>query len=273
MPRVVPSQVVQLLNTAFRGAIEAPTQHPLIGPEHAPTLRAILRLASEIPTELLTFSADDYADYAAALGAIEHSLAHWLHRGGSEGLMGAKRPGGWNTIALLNRALGKCPDQAPAQSTVTLQFITDPDLRASIRQDVSSANRGLIDGSYKGATVLAASASEALLLWALEHKRTDRQGGVRTPQAPGDVPGAVAACKGLSSKPPSNLDDWNLHQFIEVALQLNLISDETAKQLRLAKDFRNLIHPGRAKRLAATCDRGTALAALAGVEFAVRDLK
>lgn len=41
---------------------------------------------------------------------------------------------------------------------------------------------------------------------------------------------------------------------------------------RLAKDFRNLIHPGAAQRLAQNCDRATALSAVAAVEHVVRDI-
>jgi hypothetical protein len=43
-------------------------------------------------------------------------------------------------------------------------------------------------------------------------------------------------------------------------------------QADLARDFRNLIHPGRAQRTGADCDRGTALTALAAIELVVRDL-
>ena len=59
---------------------------------------------------------------------------------------------------------------------------------------------------------------------------------------------------------------------IEVAAELNLIGTETAMQCRLAKDYRNLIHPGRAQRLGQACNRGTALSAVAAVEHVVNDL-
>jgi hypothetical protein len=63
-----------------------------------------------------------------------------------------------------------------------------------------------------------------------------------------------------------------LIELIEVALHLDLVTPETATQARLGKDFRNLIHPGRAARLGQKCDRATALFALAAVEHVVRDL-
>jgi hypothetical protein len=54
--------------------------------------------------------------------------------------------------------------------------------------------------------------------------------------------------------------------------ELHLIDGDTATQARRAMDFRNLIHPGRAQRLAQVCDRRTALAALAAGEMVVRCL-
>jgi hypothetical protein len=78
--------------------------------------------------------------------------------------------------------------------------------------------------------------------------------------------------KAISHKPSADLKQWTLHEYIEVAFALNLIKSETAIQARLAKDFRNLIHPGRAARLGQVCDRGAALSAVAGIEHVVRDL-
>jgi hypothetical protein len=60
---------------------------------------------------------------------------------------------------------------------------------------------------------------------------------------------------------------------VEVAEELALIEPDTAKQTRLAKDFRNLIHPGRSIRKQHACDRGTALATTAAVELVSRDLQ
>jgi hypothetical protein len=62
----------------------------------------------------------------------------------------------------------------------------------------------------------------------------------------------------LPQKPSSNPERWNLIELIEVALQLGLINSEAATQARLGKDFRNLIHPGRALRLGQVYDRATA---------------
>ena len=66
--------------------------------------------------------------------------------------------------------------------------------------------------------------------------------------------------------------DWSLHHLTEAARSLKILSEQTAAQCRIAKGFRNLIHPGRAARLAQKCSLGTALSALAAVEHVVGDL-
>jgi len=53
---------------------------------------------------------------------------------------------------------------------------------------------------------------------------------------------------------------------------LKLILEPAAGQARLAKDFRNLIHPGKSVRLGQECNKGTALAAAAAIEFVTADL-
>jgi hypothetical protein len=73
--------------------------------------------------------------------------------------------------------------------------------------------------------------------------------------------GAAIARTALSGNPGPDLERWNLHQYIEVAAQLGIINPNTAMQTRLAKDFRNFIHPGVAQRLNEKCDRATALSA------------
>jgi hypothetical protein len=133
--------------------------------------------------------------------------------------------------------LTKCPDDWPPDSVHALSFIT------------------------KAATVLAGSVVEALLLWKL--------GSL----PPADVNG-MAKTLGLNVKP--DLRWWHLPDYIEVAAKLPVttpsIRADTATLLRLVKDFRNLIHPGRAERLAKKCDRSTALTALAGIVAVVNDL-
>ena len=124
----------------------------------------------------------------------------------------------------------------------------------------------MTNSEWKGATVLAGSAMEALLLWAIEEHERKAPGSISTAATALVITGA------LSQKLDNNPERWVLTELIEMARHFTLIKDDTARQARLCKDFRNLIHPGRAKRLGQVCDRGTALSALAAVELVVRDL-
>lgn len=76
----------------------------------------------------------------------------------------------------------------------------------------------------------------------------------------------------FGNKPSSEIETWNLFQYIHICRILGLISDNTLKQSELAKDFRNLIHPGRAIRLGQECNRSSALSAVAGIEHVIQDL-
>ncbi len=84
-----------------------------------------------------------------------------------------------------------------------------------------------------------------------------------------------ASKKGEFTDPGADLTarSWTLSHYIEVAAHLGLIRDTTAEQARLAKDYRNLIHPAATIRLKQECHRGTALGAAAAVEFVIRDLE
>jgi len=94
----------------------------------------------------------------------------------------------------------------------------------------------LTNGEWKAATILSGSIVEALLLWALSQRtKADIQNAVSNLISPGL----------LKREPASNLEGWVFHELIEVSEELKIIQAKTAIQARLAKDFRNLIHPGR----------------------------
>lgn len=106
--------------------------------------------------------------------------------------------------------------------------------------------------------MLAGAAAEALLHWAVTEKKLKPE-----------VESARAALIPEARKDPNR---WGLYEYAKVARFLGLIEPETEKHADLAREFRDLIHPGRSTRLAKVCDRGTALSALAAVELVVRDL-
>jgi hypothetical protein len=261
MPRVVPSQVVELIDQLFPNARTASVFPVHMGA--AGQLAAILAFAKELPPELLTLVGEDLADYVVSVALIETVQHLWTSAGSHWKLSDYRAT---NPVVLLRRALEKCPDEAPSPTTAQLLFITDTDLRESVRRDVSAADQDFVNGEWKGATVLAGSATEALLLWAIQEADRNRPGAVQA------AVGGLVSVGTLSRRPDSNPERWNLIELIEVAHQLELIASTTAEQARLGKNFRNLIHPGRAARLGEVCDRATALSARAAVAHVVRDL-
>jgi len=266
MPRVVPSDVVKAAQRTFPEMAAKPDAFPYLDAQSVPTAAALARLVESIPNELLVLPPDKFSNLlagTAALGAI--GVAFQSTRA-PDALQLRVRGFEQNPIWLIRDALASCPDEAPAPGTTELAFIAYADLRESIRLDMSTAHSDLAEGEWKGATVLAGSATEALLLWALQEEEKQKAGTL------GAVVAALVGSKVLTKNPGGDPEAWGLHEYVEVARHLDLIEDDTAKLIRLAKDFRNLIHPGRAARLGQKCDRATALGALAAVEAVARDL-
>jgi hypothetical protein len=249
MPRVVPSEVVGLIERIFPSVGTA--DQMLVSPAHAPILAAVVRLTDSIPRELIQISGGDYSDLILGLEGLQYIVDLWRERGGVDV---PQRIEGVSPVVLVHRALCKCPDQTPAVGTTDLPQISDVDLRRSIRQDMDSAAISLHSGDYKSATVMAGAAVEALLLWSIQNKAS------------------AGAVVGLTPKPTGSPEGWGLADYIDVAKRLSLIEADTATQAGLGRNFRNLIHPGKAARTNVTCDRGTAHAALAAMELVARDV-
>ncbi|MBR0991898.1 hypothetical protein JQ580_14390 [Bradyrhizobium japonicum] len=248
--KVVPSQVVALIDRVYPSAKATPSMTVYSG--DAAILASIINLVDDIPVELLTLSGDDYTGLVVGLESMGAAIERWNFRGGDDP---PRTLDGKSPVHLIRDALSRCPDERPAPTTTELVFIIDDSLRESIRLDISSAFDALHRSDFKAATVLAGAAIEALLLAAVQ------TGGHTSPPSR------------MKNKPKDGPETWDLAQFIEAATLLGLIKPETGEQAGRAKNFRNLIHPGRAQRLSESCDRGTALAALAGVELVSRDLQ
>jgi hypothetical protein len=262
MPRVVPSQVVEVIDRMFPQIQEEVEGHPFyLRQGHSAECAAILDLLEQLPSELLIMDSDHYVEFISSVAAIRDAIEFW--RNWSESmqtdwvLSRVKGLRELNPITLIRQALTMCPDEFPSPNTQELTFISDGALRQSLRSDISAVNQALLGGEWKAATVLAGSVVEALLLWKLQQQSNSI---------------ISAAVSNLSFKVDSNLEKWDLYTYIQVAAALTLIKEETATQCTLAKNFRNLIHPGRAKRLGQVCNRGTALSAVASVELVIKDL-
>ena len=255
MLRTIPSQVVEAIDDFCPNLKISPEIR--FGGDQANEIAGILQMIGVIPQELLLLEASQLRDFAMGTAGLQHMLEIWRAQG--SGVSPPQRARGVHPLYLIRTVLKDCPDARPAPSTAELSFIGDAKLRESIRQDISSANTSLQYGDWKAATVLAGAAIEALLLWLLQNRVPSQQ--------------VAAATLTLARKPQgTDLERWTLVDYIDVCEALHLIVTDTATQCRLAKDFRNLIHPGRAARQQKACNRATALSALAGVDHVVADI-
>src|SRR5262249_16599593 len=136
-------------------------------------------------------------------------------------------------VCELRKHLVTCPDESAVEAGHELAFVSSPQLREDLRVDLADAYTSLYAGRFKAATVIAGSVIEALVVWRLS-KLTPKKRATAISKAIADP----------KKHPKGSPEDWWFWQLIEVATAVPVISDKTAKQIRLAKDFRNLIHPG-----------------------------
>jgi hypothetical protein len=247
LPRVVPSQVVPFIEAKFPW-IEA-RQPPAPFADRG-AMRGLVRLIEKIPEELLALRAADYAELIMSVGVLDIG---WQEKGPP-----GREYADWERSAIrtLHRLMQLCPDDYPPVDTTEPAFIVDDGLREELRRDIGEVNRALQNGEWKAATVLAGSIVEALLLWAVNNRKT-----------PAEV--AASATAQAVSQPAER---WGLAELVKVAHHLGLISDGTKAAADQAREFRNLIHPGRAQRLAAKCNRSTALLGAGAIEAVIVDL-
>jgi hypothetical protein len=260
----VPSEVVEYLDASYP---QAKDDKPFyLGIDDAPAAAYILRLLDAMPPGIVTLKGQALAEYGEAVESLRMAVDAWRAGNRNSILDWLRRRGMANPLAFLRKHLASLPDSVVSPTTTDLAFITDPQLRDALRLDIAAANRSFGVSDWKGCTVISGSVVEALLLWAVnEHEG----------RGPGRVAAAASALitTGRFNKlPPKDWNFWDLFHLIEVALEMGIIKENTASQCRIAKNFRNLIHPGRAVRLAQTCNRGTALSALASIEHVDYDL-
>jgi len=258
--RVVPSDVVEQIERLFPNTKFDLSKKLQFFMGHRSFFSVILELVDLIPEELITFGTDDFSAYQTAIASMRSQIGVWDMQGDQS----FDTTPGYSTdpVTLLHSLLSKCPDEAAASSTAGLDFISDEIQRQILRIDKSDADRALSNGEWKAATVLAGSIIEALLLWAIFKRAAD-------------IPGAVGVLQKRNvNLPRANRapEEWHLHEFIEVSAELKIIGDTTAAQCRLAKGFRNLIHPGAEIRRAERCGRPEALGSAAALEHVIRDL-
>jgi hypothetical protein len=258
MTRAVPSQIDHYLtaNLARQEFYNAAELQQKVG-----VIAGFLDLYRDMPHELINLSPSDYAALIAEIATIE--LAMDRYRAGRlyDELVpiGRALPKVWDLIR-------KLPDRFPT-TRHDLSFVSDVALREMIGADIDAVSIDLQSGEWKGATVLAGSCSEALLLYGIQEWER---------RNPGAITRAVGALtwKGRAPNAADPTDpSWNLFGYTTVAHAMNLITDATKNELDTARDYRNLIHPAKAIREKVTCDRGTAYVSAGALDHVIRDLK
>jgi hypothetical protein len=202
MPRVVPSQVVAVIERWFPSDIQRRQEFSL-NRENAGQLMAIIDLIEKIPQELITIEGRDYNDLTIGLGILRNAFSQWQQR--DYQIRGVPGYSGTSPITLIHQALSKCPDHFPSQETASLSFVQPDDFRRNLQLDMSAANRALANSEWKTATVLAGSIAEALLLWSLQQENPS---GVTSTAS-----GLVSTS--LQQRPPADLERWQLHEYIK----------------------------------------------------------
>lgn len=281
MPRIVPSDVIRYIDRAFP-EVNWNEPDPVLPPldrRWVVIVDTIVQLTQQVPEELLPVSSQEYIGYLSSIIPLQEAVLTWRQVAqASPSLTVYAFLSEIHPIVRLRRSLSSCPDAVPAPGTTELAFITDEQLRSGLRLDVSNFNRSLANAEWKATTVIAGSVIEALLLWSIRGKsEADLFAALRnlTAQRPGGKDFRTAGWKSSQVPTPAIqpvLDNQDLNWFTEMALELTLITPETATLVRVVREFRNLIHPGRVARLSQECDRGTAYAAIAAYERVVRDI-
>jgi hypothetical protein len=134
------------------------------------------------------------------------------------------------------------------ESRIALEFVTDEAYRLLLEEDLAEVEASLVAKAPKAATVLAGSLLEALLAFAL---------------------GTTASAPSRQSK----FDNMTLDKLISEAKAADLLTDEAVQLSVVVKSYRNLIHPGRARRLERTVDEDSAQVAAALVRIVARHLE
>ena len=267
MANVAPSQVVDLIDQAFPWAKDQqPGDNQHLYHAHAGVLLAISHMIAAIPDELIQLQPPEASRFNAALWTLRGQLDQWATHGPNSTMDRVKGLDTRNPVSVLRQLLAKCPDEAAPTPSRDFLFIKDTDLRSNLASDLAAVAKAGRNSEWKAATVLGGSLLEALLLWAITSIRT---------KDPASLASAITAASvrvPWKKSPPADPEEWGLHQLLEVCVELKLIGETAATQARIAKDFRNLIHPGRAIRVATSSSLGTASATRAAIEFVTADL-
>ncbi len=212
-------------------------------------VRALLGLLEQLPKEFVTLASRDYVEFERCRAALATAIPAWsLH-----GTYPVPDVGGKDAVERIRRLMMICPDALPPPQP-EFPFVKNEDLRFEIEDRVRAAWIDFGANEWLGATTFAAVALETVLLWEVKQSiRFERQN---------------AAVKTKKKSP----DEMLLGELVEAAVATGSISDDAAKLAQLARDARNLLHPGKAARTGWRCNKATALTAFAALYQVANEL-
>jgi hypothetical protein len=174
MPKAFPTQIIGYLAATFKKPenLDHATVHSYIG-----AVAGFLELYDQLPHELIRLSPADYAALITAIGTIRFGTEQFRLTSNPESLrpVGGALRNAWHLIATLK-------DEATSTGH-DLSFITDKVLREMIGLDISAVAADLQSGEWKGATIIAGSCCEALLLYGLQTKEKQKSGAIAAASA------------------------------------------------------------------------------------------
>lgn len=104
-------------------------------------------------------------------------------------------------------------------------FISDNELRKILERDYLEIQIALIAQCWKSVIIMCGSAMEAILLDLLKQDEEEAKSSQKAPAE-------------------RNLEKWSLNDLIEVAIDLELVTEGIAKLSHSVREYRNIIHPG-----------------------------
>ena len=134
------------------------------------------------------------------------------------------------------------------KSEVSFDFVEETEVRSVLEEYYEHARKALAVKAYLGAVVGCGAVAEGVLTWAL--KRNE--------------PPANTAQKARKHK-KKPIEEWPLKVLIDVARELDLLTDEAEQICHTIRDYRNLVHPYRRVQGSPRFDEALALSGFRAV--------
>lgn len=132
-----------------------------------------------------------------------------------------------NNLGAIETEAEKTSATSAVTEEVRFDFISNIKLQEILSRDYQDIQKNIIASSWKSAIILSGGSIEAILLDLLTLNEN--------------------IAKSSSKAPPnkSDLDEWELNDLIEVAIETDLVKEPAIGKLSHSiREYRNLIHPG-----------------------------